>query len=195
MRKFGYARVSTSQQSLEIQIKALKEVGVEPHRIFSDKSSGSSLERVGLSTLMMKVEKGDIIFVKKLDRLGRDTIEMMKLIKYFDSIEVGVKFMDDGISTEGPIGKMVLTILCAVAQAERERIYERTREGRLEAASKGVKFGPKFRINREEVLSLWNDRYGATYISKKLNIGRATVYKIVKEIEQKSEIKSSAKYN
>ncbi len=70
MRLFGYARVSTSQQSLDIQVKALKEAGVKTNRIFSDKVSGSRIGRNGLDLLRIKVEEGDVILVKKLDRLG-----------------------------------------------------------------------------------------------------------------------------
>lgn len=81
MRLFGYARVSTSQQSLDIQIRALKNAGVKANRIFTDKASGSSAAREGLELLRMKVEDGDVILVKKLDRLGRDTADMIQLIK------------------------------------------------------------------------------------------------------------------
>ncbi len=81
MRIFGYARVSTSQQSLDIQIRALKDAGVKANRIFTDKASGSSTDREGLDLLRMKVEEGDVILVKKLDRLGRDTADMIQLIK------------------------------------------------------------------------------------------------------------------
>ncbi|STB68574.1 phage DNA invertase [Citrobacter freundii] len=79
MRLFGYARVSTSQQSLDIQIRALKDAGVKANRIFTDKASGSSTDREGLELLRMKVEEGDVILVKKLDRLGRDTADMIHL--------------------------------------------------------------------------------------------------------------------
>ncbi|CAK6500597.1 hypothetical protein SERMPA_00114 (plasmid) [Serratia marcescens] len=126
MRLFGYARVSTSQQSLDIQIKALKEAGVKANRIFTDKASGNSTDRDGLDLLRMKVEDGDVILVKKLDRLGRDTADMIQLIKEFDSQGVAVRFIDDGICTDGEMGKMVVTILSAVAQAERRRILEGT---------------------------------------------------------------------
>ena len=124
MRTFGYARVSTSQQSLDIQIKALEEAGVQAHRIFTDKASGSDTARDGLQFLRLKVEKGDLILVKKLDRFGRDTADMIQLIKEFDSIGVSIRFLDDGISTEGAMGKMVVTILAAVAQAERQHLVE-----------------------------------------------------------------------
>jgi DNA invertase Pin-like site-specific DNA recombinase len=70
MRTFGYARVLTSQQSLDIQIKALEEAGAHPHRIFTDKASGSDTQRTGLQLMRLKVEKGDLILVKKLIALA-----------------------------------------------------------------------------------------------------------------------------
>lgn len=181
MRLFGYARVSTSQQSLDIQLKALKEAGVNAKRIFTDKATGSSASRQGLDLLLMKVEEGDVILVKKLDRLGRDTGDMIALIKAFDVMGVAVKFLDDGISTEGEMGKMVVTILSAVAQAERQRILERTNEGRQEARLKGIKFGRRRTVDRNAVLDLARQGTGATDISRQLNIARSTVYKIISE--------------
>lgn len=183
MRLFGYARVSTSQQSLDAQIKKLKEEGVKPSRIFSDKMTGSKLARSGLDLLRVKVEEGDMVLVTKLDRLGRDTADMIQLIKGFDNDGVAVKFLQDGISTEGSMGKMVVTILSAVAQAERERILERTNEGRIEAKARGVVFGRKRIINREKLLALHQRGVGAPEIAKQLGIGRSTVYKLIKEIK------------
>jgi len=184
MRLFGYARVSTSQQSLDIQVKALKEAGVKKQRIFTDKASGNHASRDGLNLLRVKVEAGDIILVKKLDRLGRDTADMIQLIKEFDEMEVAIRFLDDGISTEGTMGKMVVTILSAVAQAERQRILERTNEGRLEAMAKGVKFGRKPHIDYKRVKLLYDRGVGATDISKQMNIGRSTVYKILQNYKK-----------
>lgn len=179
-RFFGYARVSTSQQSLDIQIKALEKAGVKSSRIFTDKISGVSTERSGLELLILKVEKGDCILVTKLDRLGRNTSDMIFLIKEFDNMGVTVRFLDDGISTEGAMGKMIITILSAVAEAESHRILERTNEGRIEAKAKGVKFGRKRTINRDKVISLYSQGTGATAISKEIGIARSTVYKILK---------------
>ena len=97
MRQFGYARVSTSQQSLDIQVNALKKAGVKSTRIFTDKTTGTNSNREGLNLLQIKVEEGDIILVKKLDRLGRDTADMIHLIKKFDAMGVAIRFLDDGI--------------------------------------------------------------------------------------------------
>lgn len=180
MRLFGYARVSTSQQSLDIQIKKLQESGVKKNRIFTDKVSGSTTDREGLNLLRIKVEEGDVILVKKLDRLGRDTADMIQLIKEFDEMGVAIRFLDDGINTEGAMGKMVVTILSAVAEAERQRILERTNEGRIEAKAKGIKFGRKRSIDRERVKTLNEEGVGATDIAKQMGIGRSTVYKLLK---------------
>ncbi|EKN4774961.1 recombinase family protein [Yersinia enterocolitica] len=181
MRLFGYARVSTSQQSLDIQIKTLRDAGVKTNRIFTDKASGSSVERDGLELLRMKVEDGDVVLVKKLDRLGRDTADMIQLIKEFDAQGVVVRFIDDGICTDGEMGQMVVTILSAVAQAERRRILERTNEGREEAKLKGIRFGRSRTIDRNNVLALQQQGHGATEISRRLGIARSTVYKIMNE--------------
>jgi DNA invertase Pin-like site-specific DNA recombinase len=104
---------------------------------------------------------------------------MILLIKEFDAMGVAVKFLHDGISTEGSMGKMVVTILAAVAEAERSRILERTSEGRLEAKAAGIKFGRKRSVDREKVVAMKNEKYGATEIARTLGITRSAVYKIL----------------
>lgn len=158
---------------------------MKANRIFTDKESGSHTNRNGLNLLRLKVEEGDVILVKKLDRLGRDTVDMIQLIKEFDKLGVAVRFLDDGIGTEGEMGKMVVTILSAVAQAERHRILERTNEGRLEAKLKGIRFGRKRSVDREQILILRQSGVGATDIARQLNVARSTVYKILNEISVK----------
>jgi DNA invertase Pin-like site-specific DNA recombinase len=134
--------------------------------------------------LRVKVEESDVILVKKLDRLGRDTADMIALIKEFDEMGVSIRFLDDGISTEGTMGKMVVTILSAVAQAERQRILERTNEGRIEAKAKGVKFGRKRTIDTEKINALHKSGIGATDIARQMGIGRSTVYKSLNEADK-----------
>lgn len=182
MRLFGYARVSTSKQSLELQKQALKNAGVKESRIFFDKSTGSNVERPGLNSLVVKVEEGDTVLITKLDRLGRDTADMINLVKEFNRMRVAVRFIDDGISTEGTMGKMVITILSAVAEAERARILERTNEGRIEAKFKGIKFGRKRKIDRSMLLHKFEqENLKGAALAKDLGISRAAVYKILKE--------------
>lgn len=181
MRLFGYARVSTSQQSLDMQIKVLRDAGVNPGRIFTDKTSDSHTVRKGLDLLRLKVEEGDVVLVQKLDRLGRDTADMIRLIKEFDTLGVSVRFIDDGISTDGETGKMVVIILSAVAQAERRRILERTGEGRQDARLRGIRFGRKRTVDRIAVLTQHQNGTGATEIARQLGIARSTVYKILQD--------------
>ena len=95
---------------------------------------------------------------------------------------VHVRFIDDGITTEGTMGKMVVTILSAVVEAERLRILERTSEGRLEAQAKGIKFGRKPHIDKNEVVRLIDSGIKAVEVAQRLNIGKSTVYKILSEV-------------
>ncbi|WP_354143117.1 recombinase family protein [Escherichia coli] len=107
--------------------------------------------------------------------------DMIQLIKEFDAQGVAVRFIDDGISTDGDMGQMVVTILSAVAQAERRRILERTNEGRQEAKLKGIKFGRRRTVDRNVVLTLHQKGTGATEIAHQLSIARSTVYKILED--------------
>ncbi|WP_284582159.1 recombinase family protein, partial [Escherichia coli] len=138
-------------------------------------------QQKGMISLSPPTICNSAILVKKLDRLGRDTADMIQLIKEFDAQGVAVRFIDDGISTDGDMGQMVVTILSAVAQAERRRILERTNEGRQEAKLKGIKFGRRRTVDRNVVLTLHQKGTGATEIAHQLSIARSTVYKILED--------------
>lgn len=184
MALLGYARVSTNQQDLTNQISRLIQEGVKdsPDFLFKDKASGKTDDRTGLQLMLTKAREGDTILVTKLDRLGRNTSDMINIIEDFHTRKISVRFLDDGISTEGSMGKMVVTILAAVAQAERERILERTNEGRRSAISKGVKMGRKPSITpstRRLVATLAADGLPKTEIAKQAGISRQSVYLIL----------------
>ena len=190
MATLGYARVSTNQQSLEIQIHALEKAGVKNHPdfLFTDKASGKHDDREGLSLLLLKAREGDHVVVKKLDRLGRNTANMISIIEDLHERGITVQFLDDGISTEGSMGKMVVTILAAVAQAERERILERTNEGRQAAISRGVKMGRKPSINdqtKESIFKDIQDGLPKTEVARKYEVSRQSIYKILNEYSAK----------
>ncbi|WP_067101879.1 recombinase family protein [Marinomonas atlantica] len=189
MATLGYARVSTSQQQLDLQIKALISAGVKDHPdyLFTDKASGKNSEREGLKLLMIKAREGDHILVKKLDRLGRNTADMIEIIETLHQRGITVQFLDDGISTEGSMGKMVVTILAAVAQAERERILERTNEGRKDAISRGVKMGRKPSINHKTKLAIIKDieeGIPKTKVAQRHGVSRQSLYKIINELSK-----------
>lgn len=185
MALLGYARVSTNQQDLTIQKDRLIKEGVKnsPDFLFMDKASGKDDNREGLQLLLTKAREGDTILATKLDRLGRNTVDMISIIDHLHTRSIFVRFLDDGISTEGSMGKMVVTILAAVAQAERERILERTHEGRRAAMANGIKMGRKPSITdkiKAQVLKLAQDGIPKTKIAKDLKLSRQSVYDVLK---------------
>lgn len=186
MTKLGYARVSTNQQQLAPQVEALLQAGVQDHPdfLFTDKASGKNDDRPGLQTLLTKARKGDHILISKLDRLGRNTADMIKIIEDLHTRGITVQFLDDGISTAGSMGKMVVTILAAVAQAERERILERTNEGRRVAMAKGVKMGRKPVIDdrtKDRARQLVADGKPKAVVARELGFSRQKLYDILRE--------------
>lgn len=186
MALLGYARVSTNQQDLTNQKARLEQSGVKnsDDLMFTDKASGKNDARAGLQLLLTKAREGDVVLVTKLDRLGRNTSDMINIIENLHARNISVRFLDDGISTEGSMGKMVVTILAAVAQAERERILERTNEGRRSAISRGVKMGRKPTVTegmRKQVTALASMGKPKTDIAKEVGLSRQSVYTILSE--------------
>ena len=183
MANLGYARVSTNQQDLTIQIKALVGAGVKDHPdyLFTDKASGKTADRTGLQLMLTKAREGDHVIVKKLDRLGRNTADMIGIIHGLHARGISIQFMDDGISTEGTMGRMVVTILAAVAEAERERILERTNEGRRAAVQRGVKMGRKPKLPDTAIDNIRIDistGMSKTAVAHKYGISRQTLYNL-----------------
>ena len=187
MVKLGYARVSTNHQDLATQLDKLKSAGVKDHKdfLFTDKASGKNDKRDGLQLLLTKARQGDHIVITKLDRLGRNTADMIRIIEDLHERGISLEFLDDGISTKGPMGKMVATILAAVAQAERERILERTNEGRRAAMDRGVKMGRRPSISqadRERAVNMVSEGTPKSVVAKKLGFSRQKLYDILHEL-------------
>lgn len=184
MAKLGYARVSTHQQSLDIQLKRLQSEGVRKDRIFSDKASGKNTDgRDGLFKLIARAESGDEVLVTKMDRLGRNTLEMVGLVEDFSDKGVTIYFLDDHLNTAGETGKLIITILAAVAQSERSRILERTNEGREAAKERGVRFGRPARVDIEMFKTMLAQDYSMEEIAKKLGVTRQYCYKLKNKIK------------
>lgn len=187
MVKLGYARVSTNQQDLTAQLDKLRGAGVKDHKdfLFKDKVSGKNDKRKGLELMMTKARQGDHIVVTKLDRLGRNTADMIGIIEDLHERGITLEFLDDGINTKGPMGKMVTTILAAVAQAERERILERTNEGRRAAMKRGIKMGRKPSISqadRKRAVKMVADGMPKAAVAKELGFSRQKLYDILEEM-------------
>lgn len=147
----GYARVSTEEQSLDLQIDALIRAGVHPDRIKSEKVSGVAAKRPGRDLALKLTRKGDTFVVWRLDRVGRSLIDLLDFIDTLEKRGVAFRSLKDSIDTASPAGKMMLAILGAAAQFERDIIVERTKAGIRVAQSNGVRFGqPKRYEGRED---------------------------------------------
>ncbi len=188
MSIFGYARTSPCQQSLDAQVATLESAGADPGRIFIDLGTNSHAGRDGLCRLQAATHQGDTVVITKLDRLGRTIGELIELISAFDARGVVLRFLDDDLSTEGGSAKVIVSVLSAVDRAERQRIQERTSEGRLEAKEKGVKFGRKPSVDRDKVQTLRIQGFGAATIARQMNIGRSTVYKILQSLSKNEKV-------
>ena len=191
MALLGYARVSTSHQKLTVQITELKSVGVRDDRIFTDMMSGATDEREGLQRLLARAEKDDIIICTKMDRLGRNTADMIHIVDACYKKGIAIRFLENGLSTEGTMGKMVIQILAAVAEAERERILERTNEGRAAAMASGVKFGRKPHPAASSAAYLIKQGFSANFVKEKTGISRATYFRLKRttSVDKKPEKK------
>ncbi|MHA6145758.1 recombinase family protein [Bacillus licheniformis] len=141
--KYGYARVSTKQQNLSLQVQALSEYGVQPENIFTDKMTGTNMDRQALKELLKIVKEGDIIIVKKLDRLGRSVSQVTGLIDELTQKGVFIKSIDDNVDTsnDSPMAKAMMQLLAMFSEMERNFIVERTKPAIEQARAKGVKFG------------------------------------------------------
>lgn len=176
----GYARTSTVEQiaGFEAQLEELKVAGCE--KLFSEQVSSVATRRQ-LENALDFVREGDVFIVTKLDRLARSITDLMKIIEKLDRKLVGLRILNLGMDTETPTGKLMLTVLGAVAQFEREMMLERQREGVIKAKAAGKYKGrkPIDKERHKRVLELATDGMTKANIAKQLSIGEATVYRIL----------------
>jgi DNA invertase Pin-like site-specific DNA recombinase len=179
MATIGYARVSTADQNMALQLDALREAGVD--RVFRDQGvSGSTSARPGLDACLDHLREGDVLTVWKLDRLGRNTHHVLTVVDDLMSRGVGFRSITEGLHTDGAMGKAMLTIMAAFAQLERDTMIERTRAGLAAAAANGCKGGRPRKINDADAVkarNLRNKGIAATDIARMLGVSRATVYR------------------
>ncbi len=178
MARIGYARVSTTDQDLDIQYARLKAEGCEIVR--SEKISGASREGRGeLATVIEFLRPGDELVVSRLDRLGRDTRDVLNIIHECEQRGAFVTVLDPHVTTRGEMGHLVLTVLGMVAQMERRFIKERQREGIERAKSAGQYKGGKVRIDHEKIRELSVSGIGVTMIAKEIGCSRMQVYRVL----------------
>src|SRR6266478_3779955 len=178
----GYARVSTTDQTLDLQKDALEKIGCI--KIFTDTISGAATERKGLDAALAYVREGDTLVVWRLDRLGRSLKHLIETVTDLSKRHIGFKSLTESIDTTTSGGKLIFHIFGALAEFERDLIRERTRAGLAAARARGRRGGrPKSLTGKKVAMaqSLYDDKNNTIdEICKTLNISRATLYRYIK---------------
>ena len=184
-RTVGYARVSTDDQNLSLQLDALAQQGVTKEFTFTDKLSGAKDDRPGLSRCLTSLQPGDTLVVWRLDRLGRSMRHLVTLMEDLRNRGVAFRSVSDGmIDTTSPSGELVFHIFSALAQFERRLIQERTRAGLAAARARGRKGGRPALSASDPRLVLAKKLHGDQTLSiddicRTLKISRSTYYRYV----------------
>lgn len=148
----GYARVSTDDQNLDLQMDALTKYGVPRDNIHTDQASGADQKRPGFISMQKDLRHGDTLVIWRLDRLGRDLSQLMQTADKLREKRVRLVILKDSIDTETPLGRFMFGVMGAFAQLEREMIVERTKAGLLAARARGRVGGRKPSIAAETFL-------------------------------------------
>jgi len=175
---FGYARVSTTDQDLDLQLAALKAAGCDVIR--AEKRSGASIEgRAELRNLLDFVRKDDVLIVTRIDRLARSIADLASIVRELEAKGAALKAIEQPIDTGSAAGRAFLQMLGVFAEFETAIRRERQLEGIAAAKVAGVYRGRKPSIKPEAVAQLREEGLGATEIAKRLGIGRASVYRVM----------------
>jgi len=184
----GYARVSKADgsQTLDLQLDALIENGVEENNIYSDKASGKLDDRPGLEACLKALRPGDTLVVWKLDRLGRDLKHLVNTVHSLSDKRIGFKVLTGqgaNIDTNTPSGKLVFGIFASLAEFERELIRERTMVGLKAARARGKKGGRKFQLSKHQVrlaqTAMKDKSTNVSELCRELKVSRQTLYRYV----------------
>jgi DNA invertase Pin-like site-specific DNA recombinase len=180
----GYARVSTQEQTLNLQKDALQQAGCT--KIFTDTASGAKSERKGLEQALSYVRKGDTLVVWRLDRLGRSLPHLITTMTDLEERGIGFKSLTENIDTTTSGGKLIFHIFGALAEFERNLIRERTQAGLTAARARGKKGGrPKVLTVQKQSIAkeLYDSGHPILDICRTLKISRAALYRALKTEE------------
>lgn len=181
--RLGYARVSTSEQTLTSQCQRLSAAGCE--KLFEEKISGAVRNRPKLEKLLEQLRKGDVLVVTRLDRLARSTSELLRVAERITEKDAGLQSLDEPwADTTSSSGRMIMTVFAGIAEFERTLILSRTQEGRLAAQARGVAFGrPKKMLPDQQELARELVRNGKSIsaVARTFNVHPATIYRVLEE--------------
>ena len=180
MKKIAYARVSTSGQSLETQVKQLTEEGCD--RIFKETISGAKSNRPDLDKALAALSEGDVFVVTRLDRLARSTFDLLQTVRAIEAKGAKLKSLAEAwADMTTPAGKLILTVLGGLAEFERSLIAERTAEGRARAKREGRRLGrpPLLSAHQRELIAEWRaEGQDNAQIARALGVSRSTVSRV-----------------
>jgi DNA invertase Pin-like site-specific DNA recombinase len=180
MTTYGYARVSTTGQSLEAQLAELKAAGAT--KIFQEKVTGKNRDRTQLERVLKTLGDGDVLIVTRLDRLARSSRDLLNIIKQLTDAGATFKSLKDAwADTTTAHGRLILTVLGGLAEFERELILERTGEGRERAMAQGVLFGRKPKLTyhqRQEAIARRNAGETVQSIARSYNVHHSMIVRL-----------------
>ncbi len=178
--KIGYARVSTEDQRLTVQLEVLKKAGCT--RIYREKVSGALRDRPELNRLLDQLRKGDVVIVWKLDRLARSTRNLLEIVESISNVEARFQSISEPwADTTTHAGKMIMTIFAGIAEFERDLIRERTGAGRADAQKRGVRFGRPKKMNEDQqelARRLLQEGKSVREVARTFSIHPATLYRM-----------------
>jgi DNA invertase Pin-like site-specific DNA recombinase len=178
----GYARVSTDDQLLDLQLDALRNAGCR--LIYEEKISGKSADRPELKQCIKALRAGDTLVVWRLDRLGRSLKDLMQIVSDLDHAEINFISITEHIETSTATGKLIFHLFGALAEFEKNLIKERTKAGLASARARGRKGGRKPLLDAgkiKEIKALMADpKIKVATIAKRYGVSRATLYKYAK---------------
>ena len=179
---FGYARVSTEQQNLDRQLDALKKYGCD--MIYNEKMTGTKKDRPELTKLLERMTEGDTVVIESLSRLGRSTKDLIELTELFQSKGVHLVSLKESIDTSTSTGKLLFTLMSAIAQFERDVIADRTREGLRSARARG-RTGGRPQVNHDNIrkaMKLYHtQQYSIKEIEELTGVKKSTLYRNLKK--------------
>ena len=176
--QIGYARVSTLGQSLEVQLEHLKDCDV----VFREKVSGATAERTELEALLRNISKGDVLIVTKIDRLARSTKDLLEIVETLEKKNAALKILNMNLDTSTPTGRLMLTMLGAIAEFERTLMLERQAEGIAKAKENGKYKGrkPTAMAKAAQVLAMVQEGATQAKIGAELGISKMSIHRILK---------------
>jgi DNA invertase Pin-like site-specific DNA recombinase len=180
---FGYARVSTLEQSTSIQEATLLESGVD--KIFLENYTGTKSSRPQLDQLRAELRRGDVVKILKLDRLARSTRDLLNILNDFEEAGVTLVVLQQNIDTASSEGRFLFNVLSAVAELERSMILARTQQGLAAAKARGRVGGRKAKMSpaqMTEIRNFYNKGKSVTDISALFGVSRASVYRVLDKV-------------